>query len=821
MNKTYKLSALWMMCLMLLGCLSFSACNDGDEEDTNQYKGGISLNVYGPQPVVRGGVLRFLGSGMNQVQAVVIPGCSEITEIEVVSEREIRVTVPQTAEPGYVVLKTPAGDITTKTKLTYSEPISVDEGGITPNPVKPGEVLTIKGEYLNLIKEVVFFEEIPVGEADFIAHSREEIQVRVPMEAKSGDVTLADAASEDEEAMRNLIVVKGLEILLPSVEATQDITGRKPGDIIIVKGTDLDLVEKVKMPNGDEVEFTYEPAFAETKTEVEVGEGQEKIIFTLPDNASDGVVVMIPASGVEVAIATIGMALPEKVEAVPAEGLRGGDVITLKGVNMELVTTVTFPGVADAVEPVSKGATEVKVEMPAAAISGDLLLNTASGTSVPVAIATQKPEFMSFANASLSLGSDVTIKGKYLDLVAKVIYTGGAEVEVAPASSTELTVAMPTTGSESGVLTLVMGNGETVETEELTINAPEFCYIPVLPGEDEELKGGEIFTIAVENGDKLTGVEVDGKTVQYLINNNTLVIAIPQMANAKTKVKLISSNGSIEYPIAFIPATEVKNEVWSGLTTITWNEGGRVIVPASAFKDVPAGAKMVLHYAQKDQVWAQAQINYGDFSGINFTEGDIKVNQTLVPTDVYGWFSDGILNRSTALVLTQEILDNIQANKGECEDVAEAGIIIQGSDLTFNSITLEWTVSMETTLWEGEAVADDWGNQPGILSDGGAELAAAEAKAGQTVHFYITPLSDAWKLQVLEGHWGPTYGSYCAVGEDTEGGKFTEYDLAGNGGKISIVLTQEMLDAAYTVGYWGNVFLLNGDDVKCTKVTIE
>ena len=51
MNKTYKLSALWMMCLILLGCLSFSACDDGDEEDTNQYKGGISLNVFGPSPV--------------------------------------------------------------------------------------------------------------------------------------------------------------------------------------------------------------------------------------------------------------------------------------------------------------------------------------------------------------------------------------------------------------------------------------------------------------------------------------------------------------------------------------------------------------------------------------------------------------------------------------------------------------------------------------------------------------------------------------------------------------------------------------------------
>ena len=635
MNKTYKLSALWMMCLILLGCLSFSACDDGDEEDTNQYKGGISLNVFGPSPVARGGELRFLGSGMDKIQSISIPGCGEITDIEVISANEIRVTVPQTAEVGYVTLKTPTGEITTKTKITYTEPIGVET--ITPNPVKPGEVLVIKGEYLNLIKEVIFFEELPVGEDDFIAHSRKEIQVKVPMEARTGDVTLADASSEDSDALRNLIHVKGLVVILPSVEAPLDLTAKKPGDEIVVKGKDLDLVNIVKMPNGEEVEFDYAKS----------GEGEETITFILPENATNGAVVMIPASGVEVAIANIGMALPERVVATPASGLRGGDMITLTGINMELVTTVTFPGVEEAVEPAAKSATEVEVVMPVAAISGELLLNTASGTSVSVAITTLKPEFMAFVNDAVSLGGDVTIQGKNLDLIAKVVYTGGAEVEVTPTSTTELTIAMPTMGTESGVLTLVMSNGESVETTILTINAPEFCYIPVLPGEDEELKGGEIFTIAVENGDKLTGVEVDGKAVQFIINSNTLVIAVPQMANANTKVKLISANGSIEYAIAFVPATNIKNEVWKGLVDITWNEGGRVIIPASAFKDVPAGARMVLHYAQKVDDWGQAQINYGDFSGINFTEGEFKVNGMLVPTDIYGWT---FANRSTPLV---------------------------------------------------------------------------------------------------------------------------------------------------------------------------
>lgn len=145
MNKTYKFPALWMMCLMLFSCLTFTACDNGDDEDTNQYKGGISLNVFGPSPVSRGGVLRFLGSGMDKVTAVAIPGCDDITDIEVVSDTEIRVTVPQTAQPGLVVLKTPKGDITTKTELTFTEPIALE--AFAPAEVKPGSELTITGDF--------------------------------------------------------------------------------------------------------------------------------------------------------------------------------------------------------------------------------------------------------------------------------------------------------------------------------------------------------------------------------------------------------------------------------------------------------------------------------------------------------------------------------------------------------------------------------------------------------------------------------------------------------------------------------------------------
>ena len=72
--KTYNFKALWMICLMLLTVsVSFTACDNGEDVDTNQYVGGTSLNVFGPCPVARGGELRFLGSGMDKIQSITIP----------------------------------------------------------------------------------------------------------------------------------------------------------------------------------------------------------------------------------------------------------------------------------------------------------------------------------------------------------------------------------------------------------------------------------------------------------------------------------------------------------------------------------------------------------------------------------------------------------------------------------------------------------------------------------------------------------------------------------------------------------------------------
>ena len=659
MNKTYKFPALWMMCLMLFSCLTFTACDNGDDEDTNQYKGAISLNVFGPSPVSRGGVLRFLGSGMDKVTAVAIPGCDDITDIEVVSDTEIRVTVPQTAQPGLVVLKTTKGDITTKTELTFTEPIALE--AFAPAEVKPGSELTITGEYLNLIKEVIFADEVTVPADEFVSQSRQEIKVIVPDSAQTGKFILSDGAE-----IPNWIYSEGeLEVTLPSVEAPLDLVDKKPGDVIRVSGENFDLVKKVQMPNGDEVEFTMTAS----------SEGDE-LTFTLPDNVSDGEVTVLPASDVKVVVATVVVATPSNVVAVPAVNLRGGDMITLKGTNMDLVTDVTFPGVEEAVGLESQNSTEIKVLMPAAAISGDLQLNTNSGKATAVSIATAKPENISYSAATVPAGEALTVKGVNMDVVSAVVFSGNVEVTVSDATATAISLTVPTT-AETGALLLKMANGESVEAPSLTIEKPVCAHLPALP---DKLVRGRIVELEIVNADKLTNVLLNEAAVQYINDaaKGVLMLNVPAELDGTYSLKLISSNGEIAYDVLVVANEET---VWAGPLDISWGDGGRVLVPAVSFAKVTAGTVMKVYLDQKDQTWAQAQFNYGDWSGIAFSLFDT----TMVPTDIYGWSFE---SRVMELTLTQEILDNIQAKQGDCEDQTNVGIIIQGSDLTFTKITI-------------------------------------------------------------------------------------------------------------------------------------
>ena len=117
----------------------------------------------------------------------------------------------------------------------------------------------------------------------------------------------------------------------------------------------------------------------------------------------------------------------------------------------------------------------------------------------------------------------------------------------------------------------------------------------------------------------------------------------------------------------------------------------------------------------------------------------------------------------------------------------------------------------EVTIWEGNTILENWENQPTLLSDGGTELRNAGAQPGQTLYFYLEAIASDWHFELWEGHWG---GLYVTVNS-------LDYDLSANGNRIGFTLTQDILDLAYTQQGWNGTFLLNGNNIKVTKITLQ
>lgn len=631
--KTNKLSVLFLAGALLMTGVSFTSCLKGDDVDTNQYTGGISLNVFGPSPVARGGELRFLGSGMDQVTAVWIPGSGDVTEIRVISDTEIRITVPQDAEPGQLVLRTPQGDITTQTELTFTEPISIDE--LSPLSVLPGDELTIKGDYLNLINEVIFADNVTVSAEDFVAHDRKTIRLTVPQEAQSGQVILSDGAE-----LPNLIYSEEeLTVVLPAVETVAELQHAKPGDRISVDGSHLDLVKEVLMPDGTAVEFALE--------------GDHTLSFVLPANASDGEIVMVPASEVKVVIAHLTMAVPSKVVASPASGIRGGDEILLTGSSLVLVVDLSFPGVDEKVLPAAQSENELRVVVPEKAQSGQLVLNTGSGKQVSVAIETLKPQVDSYLPAEVPAGEALLIKGQNLDLVASVTFAGGQTVEVTAPAADELQVSVPME-AESGNVTLNMHNGEMVEGLWLNVSKPQCCYVMELP---EKVEAGALLELEVANGDKLQHVTVNGTQVQFILRDSKLLVSLPADVIGAAVIELVSSNGTISYTIQVEGAMGMC--IFEGPLVIgAWERSAQI--PAGQFADAQVG--QVITVVVTDLLsGAQGSFKNGNWAAI-------------APDTEY-FNIDG----NFSLEITSEILSQLQSG----------GLIVSGQNYTIDSVYIK------------------------------------------------------------------------------------------------------------------------------------
>lgn len=688
-----KINNIFTLLVMALMGLSLAACSN-DDLDTNQYQGGVSLNAFGPSPVMRGGQLRFIGSNLDQIREVRIPGVDAITTIEVVKAgvpSEIRVTVPHDGpEVGNVVLVANNDqEITTKSTLTYTEGIVIKS--ITPSAM-PGDVIEIKGDedgYLNLIHSMAFADNVVVSEKDFLQHDRYTIKVKVPEDAKTGklqfytaDLTVGDAAKLDYQIVLSddrLIVgtptvakVKGRN----EVDAEGTITA-KAGETVTVTGDYMQLIKAVKVGGVEITEFT-------------IAEDGKSLSFVLPAEAPDGAIDLVCKSDVEVPAAMVETVKPSDCVAAPAP-VKAGAALTISGKDMDLVTAVEFDN-ADALsgEAISVAADKVVVTaVPETATEGKLRLVMANGQKVEVDFTLVKPTATGYNANPASAGSTIQIIGTDLDLVKSVDF-GGAEATVekdaVSADGTTLNVKVPMAAA-SGAPVLKLANGVTINAPTLTINEAVFCYVTELPGEDAELHAGQTFVLPIANGDKLTGVEIAGKACQFIVSGNTLTVGAPDNAKKGTSVRLISSNGEITYKIDFIPNTEITTVIWTGAhSSGDWANGFTALSWGGYdWSQVTPGTELVVTFGVDPAIgYCQMRFACGDgwvaLPGTKELAGSDKDGNISMPNDA----------KEYRLVLTQAMIDKLSEKN--------QGLVICGVGFILTKVALVEHISLEVDI---------------------------------------------------------------------------------------------------------------------------
>lgn len=596
MKNVNKIKTLLLSCLVLLG---LSAC-DNDDLSTQQYTGGVSLNVYGPQPVVRGGTLRFLGSNLDQVTQVIIPGVNPITDIDVRQSgipSEIWVQVPVDGpEEGYVTLVTANGEeITTLTQLTYEEPIVFE--GFSPASAMPGETITITGDYLNLIHEVIFAEEVAVPEENFISHDRYQIQVVVPDSARTGEIILSDGA---EELPNWIYSEEELEVGTPTVTSITTDTRFKAGERLSINGTALSLVDYVRF-EGAEVPSA---ALAEDDKEpFNVNENGTNLTLTLPAEAASGTVELVLRSGVTVTASQhFEVVVPTDI-TVTTSRIKAGNALALSGNDLDLVTSLSFPSNEEGTT-IDGGEFTVAANsltlntVPETAIDGNLSLNMANGMSVAVPYTLVKPTVTSYSANPVNAGETLTLTGTDLDLVTGVSIGGGSTATpIEGSTESNLTITVPM-DSQSGPVSLILANGTSVESGTLNVNEAVFCYIANMP--EEDIVVGTICQVEIANGDRLTEVQVDGTSVNYIVNGNNLLFNVPTTAGNNSTVKLISSNGEIEYTFPFVSGVAEETVIWTGNFDLgNWANGMQDLAWGGYdFSALQAGNTIIVYFTQ-------------------------------------------------------------------------------------------------------------------------------------------------------------------------------------------------------------------------------
>jgi hypothetical protein len=349
---------LQIICFVLsIGVLA-SCDKDNDDDDD----GRIQLLSFGPTGAMHGDTLRFFGRHLDQVTAIVFTGTNATvnkSDFKQQSSEQILVIVPAAAEKGFVTLKTPQGDIVSKTQLNLEVTTSV--ATMTPE-ARPGENITLTGNFLNWVKRVTFANNKTVE--TFVSKSLNQLVVTVPLDAQTGPLVLYYTGTDSSE----LQTADTLKVTLPVATAVSPNPVLHQTNVTIT-GTNLDLAKSVLFAGVTAPVTTF------------VSQTATQLVVRVPAGARKGRVTLVAASGVQsVSTMELDVVLPA-ITGLSPNPVDIGANLTITGTNLNTVSSISFVGVTTSVTTfVSQSPTQIVVAVPAGAVRGRLTLGVRNST---------------------------------------------------------------------------------------------------------------------------------------------------------------------------------------------------------------------------------------------------------------------------------------------------------------------------------------------------------------------------------------------------------------------------------------------------------
>ena len=403
-----------------------------------------------------GDVLTIEGDYLNNITSVIFANGATMDAENFKSQTryQIQLVIPAEAGEGRFQISDGNNYMYSEGALSINAPEIDANNAIGKSLIKAGETEVLRGTSLDQIASIEL-NGATVEAADFKSQTASEITFIISSKVADGEITAVTKSGIRIPFGEITTVVPSQLVATPSPI--------KNGKEITITGKDMDLITGIAFPNAKESKLN--------KVET------TKVTSTVPEDAQEGDITLSLDNGKTVTVAYT-LVKPTVTACTPA-AITAGERTIIKGTDLDLVASVTFPGdVEQTVEKfAAQNANAIAVTVPAACAGTGFKLNLKNGTTINIdgqlsIKAATDPAIASVTPGEAIAGSTITITGKNFQNIQN-LYIGSYKVNrYTSRTNTEIVCQVPA-NAEVGTYKIVMEDPDGNKIE-----GPEFKVVP-------------------------------------------------------------------------------------------------------------------------------------------------------------------------------------------------------------------------------------------------------------------------------------------------------------------------------------------------------